>query len=53
MSGGAAVTSKRPSGLFRHIEDLQGDQPWGTFLDAGTGLHSMGWISQLSTERWT
>ncbi|MEM7637965.1 MAG: class I SAM-dependent methyltransferase [Pseudomonadota bacterium] len=47
------MTSRTTSGLFRHIEDLQGDQPWGSFLDAGTGLHSMGWISQLSTERWT
>ncbi|MEO1187941.1 MAG: class I SAM-dependent methyltransferase, partial [Pseudomonadota bacterium] len=47
------MTANKVSGLFRHIETLQGDRPWGTFLDAGTGLHSIGWISQLSTDRWT
>ncbi|MEL7540793.1 MAG: class I SAM-dependent methyltransferase [Pseudomonadota bacterium] len=47
------MTTQKVSGLFRHIETLQGDQPWGAFLDAGTGLHSMRWISQLSTDRWT
>jgi hypothetical protein len=41
------------SALFRYIEDLQGDQPWGSFLDAGTGTHSIGWIASLKTEQWT
>lgn len=41
------------SALFRCIEDLQGGEPWGSFLDAGTGVHSIGWISLLATERWT
>lgn len=27
--------------------------PWGSFLDAGTGTHSIGWIASLETERWT
>ena len=40
------------SALFRHIEDLQGDTPWGSFLDAGTGTHSIGWIASLTTTRW-
>lgn len=44
--------SRRPSALFRHIEDLQGELPWGSFLDAGTGTHSIGWVTSLSTDRW-
>lgn len=38
--------------MFRTIEDLQGDRPWGSFLDAGTGTNSIGWVSSLPTERW-
>jgi hypothetical protein len=41
------------SALFRYIEDLQGALPWGSFLDAGTGSHSISWVSSLGTERWT
>src|SRR3546814_10920187 len=41
------------SGLFREIERLHGDLPWGAFLDAGTGTHSIGWAASLATERWT
>ena len=43
----------RKSKFFAHIEREQGDRPWGAFLDAGSGLHSLGWVSQLDTERWT
>lgn len=43
----------RASALFRSIEDLQGELPWGSFLDAGTGTHSIGWVASLPTERWT
>lgn len=39
--------------LFSHIESIQGDTPWGTFLDAGTGSHSLKWVSGLPTSRWT
>ena len=41
------------SGLFGEIEKLHGDLPWGAFLDAGTGTHSIGWVGSLATERWT
>lgn len=41
------------STVFQYIEDLQGSTPWGSFLDAGTGTHSMGWITALDTARWT
>lgn len=41
------------STLFQHIEELQGDVPWGSFLDAGTGTHSARWMTSLQTERWT
>jgi hypothetical protein len=46
------TTARRPSALFRSIEALQGDRPWGAFLDAGTGTNSIGWVSSLATERW-
>src|SRR3546814_15756732 len=50
-----ASSYNRPavSGLFREIEKLHGDLPWGAFLDAGTGTHSIGWAASLATERWT
>jgi len=41
------------SDLLKHIETLQGDAPWGSVLDAGTGTHSLGWVASLKTERWT
>ncbi|MCH8536488.1 MAG: class I SAM-dependent methyltransferase [Alkalimonas sp.] len=40
------------SALFRFIEQLQGDRPWGKMLDAGTGVKSLQWISTLETESW-
>ena len=40
-------------GLFGVIERLQGDTPWGSVLDAGTGARSAGWISSLPSLRWT
>ncbi|MEM1188376.1 MAG: class I SAM-dependent methyltransferase [Pseudomonadota bacterium] len=39
--------------LFRKIEALHGDAPWGHVLDAGTGPKSLQWISTLPTQRWT
>ncbi|MBI4583842.1 MAG: class I SAM-dependent methyltransferase [Planctomycetes bacterium] len=39
--------------LFTHIASLQGSAPWGSFLDAGTGRHSLLWVSMLETSRWT
>lgn len=41
------------SALFRHIATLQGDAPWGRFLDAGSGVNSARWSLSLSTEAWT
>jgi hypothetical protein len=35
------------SALFRYIEGLQGDAPWGDFLDAGTGVNSALWSKAL------
>lgn len=46
-------TNPKISSLFRYVEDLQGDRPWGSFLDAGTGVKSLEWILTLPTERWT
>ena len=41
------------SSLFRHIDALHGDRPWGAMLDAGTGSGSIRWIQSLETTRWT
>ena len=41
------------SKFFAYIEQEQAERPWGTFLDAGSGVHSLSWVSQLQTERWT
>lgn len=41
------------SSLFTHIERLQGETPWGSLLDAGTGVASAKWIVSLPTRRWT
>lgn len=42
-----------PAPLFAVIERLQGDRPWGSLLDAGTGVKSARWARGLATERWT
>jgi len=49
----APSPGKTDSPIFRAIEQLQGDRPWGSFLDAGTGRKSVEWICGLETERWT
>ena len=45
-------TRKHPR-LLRYIQQLQGDRPWGSFLDAGTGVQSIRWVADLGTDRWT
>lgn len=47
------VKTGTSSRLFRHIEALQGDIPWGSVLDAGTGTNSIGWVAVLPSARWT
>ncbi|MEP6344088.1 MAG: class I SAM-dependent methyltransferase [Maricaulaceae bacterium] len=46
------ITRKHPR-LLRYIQELQGERPWGRFLDAGTGVQSIRWVADLKTERWT
>jgi len=46
------VRAWQPSALFRHIEALQGELPWGAVLDAGTGTNSIRWVTSIATERW-
>ena len=36
--------------LFGCIEDSQGSRPFGDFLDAGTGIHSLRWIATLNND---
>lgn len=47
------MTGIPTSALFRHVEELQGEAAWGSFLDAGTGVSSALWSLGLATERWT
>lgn len=37
----------RNDALFGAIEKQQGDKPFGAFLDAGTGLHSLRWYVRV------
>jgi len=39
--------------LFSTIERFHAGRPWGAFLDAGTGWHSLSWLRTLDTERFT
>lgn len=39
--------------LFASLERYRGDRPWGTVLDAGTGEHSLRWLSTLGPESVT
>ncbi len=47
------MTERKHSALFRYIERLHGERPWGAVLDAGTGVNSIRWIAGLPTDRWT
>lgn len=47
------MTPKKHPRLLRFVTDLHGDKPWGTVLDAGTGVQSIRWIADLPTESWT
>lgn len=38
--------------LFGCIEEQQGEKPFGSVLDAGTGLHSLRWIATLRDDRF-
>ncbi len=46
-------TQPAADALFSTIDRFQGDRPWGSVLDAGTGLHSLQWIHTLPTTGWT
>lgn len=39
--------------LFDTLVRFHGDRDWGAVLDAGTGWHSLQWITGLPTARWT
>ena len=41
--------------LFGTVEKWKEEagRSWGSFLDAGTGNHSLKWIQTLNTESWT
>ena len=39
--------------LYHRLAELQGDEPWGAMLDAGTGPASLRWLRSLPCSRWT
>ena len=49
----SSVKSRKHPRLLRYIEELQADRPWGTLLDAGTGVQSIRWVADLNTKEWT
>ena len=49
----SSVKPRKHPRLLRYIQRLQGDCPWGTLLDAGTGVQSIRWVADLNTELWT
>jgi len=48
-----SIVKRKHPPLFRYIERLHGERPWGTVLDAGTGVQSIRWVADLATESWT
>ena len=47
------MTAKKHPPLFRYIQKLHGSKPWGSVLDAGTGVQSLRWMADIGTESWT
>ena len=43
----------REGAHFTLIEELQGNAPFGSVLDAGTGPRSVRWLMKLETDSWT
>ena len=41
------------SPIFRQLSTWHAGLPWGRMLDAGTGAHSLHWVSGLDTTAWT
>lgn len=52
QAGSLGKKKRKISALYRHIETLQGERPWGAVLDAGTGVNSIRWVASLESERW-
>lgn len=53
ITGLVLMKKHKYSALYRYIQELHGDHPWGSMLDAGTGANSIRWMSELPTQRWT
>jgi hypothetical protein len=52
-SPSSRVIYGKDDALFGSIEEMQGDRPFGSFLDAGTGMHSLRWIASLRQKGMT
>jgi len=48
-----SVSDPAINSMYRIVQNMHGDQPWGSVLDAGTGRGSMSWLLSLDTARWT
>ena len=57
MSGSSDPATRlvygKDDALFGAIEEQQGAKPFGSFLDAGTGMHSLRWIATLKSKGMT
>ena len=47
------MNQRKHSALYHYITRLHGERSWGALLDAGTGVNSICWVNELTTERWT
>lgn len=45
--------SSTPDPIFEFLEQQHGPGAWGRVLDAGTGVHSLRWVSSLPGVQWT
>ena len=46
------MSPHKHSALYSYIESLHGDQSWGRFLDAGTGVNSIRWVLERDCTQW-
>jgi hypothetical protein len=52
-SASSRIVYGKNDALFGSIEEQQGERPFGSILDAGTGLHSLRWIASLPPKGMT
>lgn len=53
MNTGGDAPARPVPPIFELVGRLQGGEPWGAVLDAGTGARSADWLAGLETTQWT